>query len=227
MDRRGIGVEGGPLAANTERIVIGGIGATFAAGRPDALAALLGADVLHRMARLRYEAFHDRLGWIAATSTGEDWDAYDALPPWYGLCLLDDGFLAGTWRILPSLGPTMLADLFPALLHGAPAPADAATWEISRFALSRERGGGVALAAAAVLLRGLFRHGQRCGIARFAACSDTRFQRLLERAGVQLALFGPPVRIGATEAVGGYADVASQADRLIGMAWATGTRAAA
>jgi len=227
MERVGIEAGGSPLAANTERISVGGITATFAAGRPEALTALLGEDAIRRMHRLRYEAFHHRLGWIAADAFQEDRDAYDDLPPWYGLCLLDDGFVAGTWRILPTLGPNMLADLFPFLLHGAPAPAEASTWEISRFALSMERGGAVTLAAAAVLLRGLFRHGRRAGIKRFAACSDTRFQRILERAGVRLDLFGPAVAIGATEAVAGYADVDSQAERLIGMEWAVRGRAAA
>lgn len=106
------------------------------AGEPD-----LNATLLDSMYRLRSEIFHDRLGWEVRVEHGREHDWFDLIGPHY-LIAHEDGMQAlGCCRLLPTLGPNMLRDIFPSLLDGAPAPAAASTWEISRFAISTQCAG--------------------------------------------------------------------------------------
>ena len=49
-------------------------------------------------------------------------DPYDALRPVHLVQMSDDGSVIGCGRVLPTTGPTMLANTFPALLDGHEAP---------------------------------------------------------------------------------------------------------
>jgi acyl homoserine lactone synthase len=58
-----------------------------------------------------------------------------------------------------------------------------------------------------LLLEQLFTFAARRDISRIVAVSDVRFERILKRAGLLTNRFGPPLQIGVTRAVSGYADV--------------------
>ena len=77
------------------------------------------------MFRLRYEVFHDRLGWdVKTTADGQEIDEFDAVErAHYILARSPSCGVDACWRLLPTLGPNMLRDVFPELLHGQPAPA--------------------------------------------------------------------------------------------------------
>lgn len=92
------------------------------------------------MFRLRYEVFHERLGWKVNTHDRMEIDQFDELErAHYILARSPQQGVDACWRILPTLGPNMLRDVFPELLHGQPAPAAADVWELSRFALATDR----------------------------------------------------------------------------------------
>src|SRR3546814_18056201 len=74
------------------------------------------------MFQQRYRVFKQRLGWSVADCDGAERDAFDEASPIYLLAYNSDGRLAGSWRFLPTTGPYMLRDVFPALLHGEAAP---------------------------------------------------------------------------------------------------------
>src|SRR3546814_8431759 len=69
------------------------------------------------MFQQRYRVFKQRLGWSVADCDGAERDAFDEASPIYLLAYNSDGRLAGSWRFLPTTGPYMLRDVFPALLH--------------------------------------------------------------------------------------------------------------
>ena len=98
-------------------------------------------DDLAEMHRLRYRIFKERLGWDAQVSGDMEVDEFDACRPAYLLQRNADGRVQGCVRLLPTTGPNMLRDTFPALLDGQAAPTSDAIWESSRFGvdLSAER----------------------------------------------------------------------------------------
>lgn len=71
------------------------------------------AHLLQLHYQLRARVFSDRLGWEVDVSAGCESDGFDALRPTYVLAIAETGQLAGCARLLPTLGPTMVADVFP------------------------------------------------------------------------------------------------------------------
>lgn len=90
---------------------------------------------IHEMHRLRYRVFKERLNWDVEVSGDLEIDRFDALSPTYLVHKGQDGRIQGCVRLLPTTGPTMLGETFPALLDGNPLPHDPRIWESSRFCL--------------------------------------------------------------------------------------------
>ena len=90
-------------------------------------------DDLAEMHRLRYRIFKERLGWDVQVSGDMEVDEFDACRPAYLLQRNADGRVQGCVRLLPTTGPNMLRDTFPALLDGQAAPTSDTIWESSRF----------------------------------------------------------------------------------------------
>ena len=76
------------------------------------------AETLIAMRQLRYRVFKERLDWEVHTSGDMEIDDFDALHPAYLVQLAPNGQVQGCVRLLPSVGPTMLRETFPALLAG-------------------------------------------------------------------------------------------------------------
>lgn len=93
------------------------------------------AGELKEMHGLRYRVFKERLDWEVQTGGEMETDTFDDLKPVYLLLKGSDWRIRGCVRLLPTTGPTMLRDTFPALLGEAVAPASPGIWESSRFAL--------------------------------------------------------------------------------------------
>lgn len=165
---------------------------------------------LEGMFRLRHEVFKERLAWEVGSQGGKERDMFDDLDPVYIVCE-HQGDVLGSWRLLPTTRPYMLKDVFPELLHGMPAPQAPDVWEISRFAVSKRCAGNESLGTinmvTDMLLDQLGTFAQRRNISRIVAVSDVRFERILKRAGLLSHRYGPPLQIGITRAVSGYADV--------------------
>src|SRR3954469_13231973 len=143
------------------------------------------------MFRLRYEVFHQRLGWNVITNDGMEIDNFDSLEhAHYILAYADSGRVDACWRTLPTLGPTMLADVFPQLLHGRSAPAAADVWELSRFALATDRLPAVESAGnpqigfgtlSVTLMAEAVRFARAKGIVRYVTVTTVAIERLLKR----------------------------------------------
>jgi acyl homoserine lactone synthase len=179
------------------------------------------------MFRLRYEVFHERLGWeVHTTDDGREIDAFDSLPDArYIIARTPGQRVDACWRVLPTLGPNMLRDVFPELLHGQPAPAAADVWELSRFALATHR-----LAAgedagnpqigfgelSVALMAESTRFAEAHGIARFVTVTTAAIERMLKKQGVHIHRAGPPLRVGQVLTLACYIEIDDVTRRALG-----------
>lgn len=166
---------------------------------------------LTEMYRLRYRVFKLRLEWDVQVEGDLERDRFDDLHPTYLLQRDRDGRICGCARLLPSLGPTMLRDTFPELLHGEPMRASPAIWESSRFAVDApadapKASGGIAVSTYE-LFAGLVEFGLARGLREIVTVTDARLERILRRASWPLHRIGSPLRIGNTLAVAGMLEV--------------------
>lgn len=168
----------------------------------------LNLDLLAAMFRLRRRVFRDRLDWTVSVTGDLELDVYDALNPTYLVLVSARREVIGCVRLLPTTGPTMLADTFPQLLAGLSPPRNDRILESSRFCVDTRL-------AAAPAERGL----NRATFMLFAAMieslgmldadsivtvTDTRMERILRRAGWPLERLAAPQRIGQTMALAGF-----------------------
>lgn len=157
----------------------------------------LGAPLLDSMYRLRREVFHDRLQWAVRVENGREHDWFDLIGPRYVVAHDGASNVLGCCRLLPTLGPNMLRDIFPDLLDAA-APVSPSIWEISRFAIDR----GIADShyGFGTVPKSLVLHTLRCadahGISTLVGVTTVSMERLLRHMGLQIERLGPARRIG-------------------------------
>lgn len=165
------------------------------------------AQLLHRHHQLRARVFSERLGWEVNVVDGQEADAFDALKPTYILAVSDSGQVAGCARLLPAIGPTMVADVFDSLLPNGRLNAHSAMIESSRFCvdtiLGEGRGDGTVHEATLTMFAGIIEWCLVNGITEIVTVTDLRFERILARVGWPLQRLAEPKRIGVTMAVAG------------------------
>ena len=170
---------------------------------------------LSEMHRLRYRVFKERLGWDVEVSGDMEIDGFDACRPAYLLQADDMDRIQGCVRLLPTTGPTMLRDTFPALLDGQPSPASEIIWESSRFGLDlsadQPKGAGGIAFATYELFVGMIEFGLMRDLSDIVTVTDVRMERILQRVGWPLRRLGQPRSIGKTVAVAGYLSVSREA----------------
>jgi len=153
-------------------------------------------DEIAEIHRLRHRVFKERLGWDVQVSSNMEIDEFDALHPAYLMQRASDGRIQGCVRLLPTTGPTMLRDTFPALLDGVSAPASLTIWESSRFALDIDADAPKAahgLASATYeLFAGMIEFGLSQQLSDIVTVTDARMERILRRAGWPLRQIGEP-----------------------------------
>jgi acyl homoserine lactone synthase len=165
-------------------------------------------DLLTSMYRLRRRVFKDRLDWSVSVSGDLEIDIYDALSPTYLLAVSADNEVLGCVRLLPTTGPTMLADTFPGLLGNQAAPRDERILESSRFCVDTTRyveAGRNGLNRATFVLFAAMLEAMRAKAARsIVTVTDARMERILRRAGWPLQRLSEPQRLGQTTALAGF-----------------------
>jgi acyl homoserine lactone synthase len=171
-------------------------------------------DDLAEMHRLRYRIFKERLGWDVQVSGDMEVDEFDACRPAYLLQRNADGRVQGCVRLLPTTGPNMLRDTFPALLDGQAAPISDAIWESSRFGVDlcsrEEKTAGSIARATYELFAGMIEFGLMRHLTDIVTVTDARMERILCRARWPLRRLGSPRPIGKTIAVAGYLEVSRE-----------------
>lgn len=162
------------------------------------------------MYRLRHEVFHDRLGWEVTTDNGMEHDEFDKADPVYVLAKGDEDEVLGCWRLLPTMGPNMLKDTFPQLLHGQPAPQQPDVWELSRFAVTvpKAQNAGFGFSEIPVkMMQTLFLFARHNGIKRYVTVTTVAVERLIRHLGVNISRIGAPIKIGRVLTVACYIEI--------------------
>lgn len=157
-------------------------------------------ELIDQMFRLRARVFSNRLGWSVEVRNGRERDKYDDLEPLYALALSDDGDVIGTFRLLQTTGPHMLADVFHELMPDGVPVRSPLIWESTRFCVDTERAkarGESGLAdVTSILLSSLLEVGLHAGLTHILTVIDVRMERILRRAGCPIDRLSDPKRIG-------------------------------
>ncbi|MET4767908.1 N-acyl-L-homoserine lactone synthetase [Bradyrhizobium elkanii] len=163
---------------------------------------------------VRGRVFKERLDWDVSVRDGLEIDQYDTLKPTY-LLALEKSDVVGCVRLLPTTGRNMLADTFPVLLDGNPAPRAARIWESSRFCVDTKSAAATAenglRKATFLLFAAMIEWGQQHDLQAIATVTDLRMERILRRAGWHLDRLGTPRQIGTTNAVAGLLPISEEA----------------
>lgn len=137
------------------------------------------ADLASQMFQDRASQFRDRMKWdVQVDAMGWETDQYDLLDPIYVVVQNADGGHAGSMRFLPTMGRTMLAEVFPHLVNHRPIR-DPGIWECTRFCLSPHAGVGVAQ----MLLLASAEIGLAIGVRKSLGVFDTPMIRVYRRLG--------------------------------------------
>ena len=128
--------------------------------------------------------FRDRLGWdVPVDANGCERDAYDSVNPMYVIATTPTGRHAGSMRILPTCGRTMVADHFSHLADGVQI-ASPLVWETTRYCISPRltRAEDALKVSGALLLAGC-ELGLRFGLTPSVGVFEARMLAIYRRIG--------------------------------------------
>lgn len=153
-------------------------------------------ELVDAILRLRFDVFHTQLGWQVTSDNGRERDEFDSIPPQYIAVVDHDDRVLGTCRLLPTTGPYMIRDTFPAALGGLTPPACPNTWEMSRLAVApgepfAEGFGAVATA----VINAALEHIVTLGGHTMLVFSHQDVERKIRRSGFEVESLAPPIRI--------------------------------
>jgi acyl homoserine lactone synthase len=165
--------------------------------------------LLDEMFRLRARIFRRRLGWDVQVADGKERDKYDDEAPVY-IIYTDDAAreVKGSLRLLPTTGPTVLADFFSDTLPAAAHLSAPTIWECTRFCLEdkisspghwREQ-----IIASAVLIAALGELAIKAGIETVLGNFDSTMLRLYRRIGCEVEVLGSTQRYGQPVYLGSF-----------------------
>jgi len=159
----------------------------------------LSADIVSSMHEFRHEIFVRRLGWSLPMLEGIERDEYDNDNTVYFVVQDALGKVTACTRLLPTVTPCMLHELFGELLGSNPPPRDPAIWELSRFATNvRKSGDGRALALSEPTLQLLWevlRFAGQHSVERLVLVTSVAIERLLIRSGFPVHRVAAPCRM--------------------------------
>jgi acyl homoserine lactone synthase len=157
--------------------------------------------LMDEMFRLRARIFHDRLKWDVHVVNGKERDKYDDQAPVY-IIHTDEHQreVKGSLRLLPTTGPTLLADCFADTLPDAAHLSSPTIWEGTRFCLSeaildRESQDGL-LFVSTVMITALGELAVNAGIESVVGNFDAAMLRLYRRLGCDFEILGSTWKYG-------------------------------
>ena len=153
-------------------------------------------EVLVGLAQYRHEVFVETLGWDLATQAGLELDQFDR-PDTIYVAAREEGRYVGIARLLPTVRPYLLGEVFPQLMGGAPPPQSEEIWELSRFAAIDFRSNVLSGPFSSPTVVGLMKAVEACalrhGVSRLiTTLSSPGIERLLRKLGYLAYRAGPP-----------------------------------
>jgi len=164
--------------------------------------------LIREMHQLRKCVFFDRLRWDVQIQDDMEIDQYDEINPLYVLATDETNTqVLGSLRLLPTIGPNMLANTFSSLLGENEIVKSPIIWESSRFCVDTESNrlhgdNGVHLITIQ-LLCALAEIGMEAGLSHIVTVIDRRMERILKRLDCAGERLGTPKKIGKVTALAG------------------------
>jgi acyl homoserine lactone synthase len=163
--------------------------------------------LLDAMFRLRARVFRDKKRWDVNVVDGMERDEYDDLDPVY-ILLTDEtaSEVHGSLRLLPTTGPTLLANTFSDTLPDAVQLSAPSIWECTRLCIDDKLTGDRPenlMMASALLIEGLGEVALKAGIETILGVFEPMMLRVYRRVGCTLEILGctrrfeRPVYLGA------------------------------
>lgn len=168
--------------------------------------------LLERYFRLRHDIYVKRRQWSAvARPIDMEMDAYDTENAIYLLALDHGGRIVGGSRLVPTVKPHLLSEIFPALAKGH-VPRAQDTFEWTRFFIAPElRSRGSPSPVAGVILCGLLEAGLKLGIKRISVVCEAFWPARLRALGWPIAELGDVLNHPDGDVIALLIDVAADA----------------
>ena len=159
------------------------------------------ANLLDEMFRLRARIFHDRLKWDVHVVDGRERDRFDDEAPVYVIYTDEKAReVKGSLRLLPTTGPTLLAEFFSDTCPDAIHLSAPTIWECTRFCLDDkilDRGTQEEqLFASATMIAAVGDFAVRAGIESVIGNFEAPLIRLYRRIGCKVEVLGSTSRYG-------------------------------
>ena len=143
--------------------------------------------LIEQMHKARARLFRDRLKWdVTVDERGCEHDQYDAIDPLYLIAVDGNGAHQGSLRLLPTSGPTMLAEHFSEICDGI-SFASPRVWECTRFCVDSTSAANLTRhgvqSMTTELMLGICEVGLREGWRFIVGVFDRRMIRIYRRAG--------------------------------------------
>ena len=165
------------------------------------------SHLMDQMFQMRARVFHDRLRWNVTVVEGRERDKYDDEGPVY-LIYTDDRMreVKGSCRLLPTTGPTLLADIFSDTLPAGVHLSAPTIWECTRLCLDDRllASGHQLLLDSTALIAGSFEVAMRAGIETIIGNFDSSMLRLYRQIGCEVEVLGSTLRYGGAIYLGSH-----------------------
>lgn len=176
------------------------------------------ALLLDEMFKLRARVFRHRLNWNVQVVDGRERDAYDddCAPVYLIHTDADARVVKGSLRLLPTTGPTLLADEFADTLPDAAMLSAPSIWECTRFCLDQQHlcGADDLLAASGILIAALGDLAVKAGIETVIGNFEPLMLRIYRRIGCEVEVIGSACRDGNVICLGAFHVSEQTVDRV-------------
>jgi acyl homoserine lactone synthase len=159
------------------------------------------SHLIDEMFRLRARVFFGRLRWDVQVADGKERDKFDDEGPVY-VIYADDAVrqVRGCLRLLPTTGPTLLAEIFSDTQPDAVHLAGPTVWECTRFCVDHGIVGRAhneeLLITSAILIEAVGKLAIRAGIESVLGNIDSTMIRLCRLIGCEVEILGCTRRYG-------------------------------
>ena len=165
------------------------------------------SHLMDQMYQMRARVFRDRLRWDVRVVEGRERDKYDDEGPVY-VIYTDDRVreVKGSLRLLPTTGPTLLADIFSDTLPAGVHLSAPTIWECTRLCLDDRllASGHQLLLDSTALIAGLGEVAMRAGIETILGNFDSSMLRLYRQIGCEVEVLGSTLRYGGAIYLGSH-----------------------
>jgi acyl homoserine lactone synthase len=159
------------------------------------------SKLMDEMFRLRAAVFRDRLGWDVQVVDGKERDRYDDAGPVYIIYSDEEAReVKGCLRLMPTTGPTLLADIFSDTMPDGVHLSAPTMWECTRFCINEKFIEGKPseglLFTSMVMIEALGTVAINAGIESIIGNIDPGMLRLYRRIGCEVEILGSTCRFG-------------------------------